>query len=107
MTHPETVRQYLAKNGFRVVDEVLSLDRGKIYQTICAEYDGAVREFDDLTLAVGEHIIKKGGGLLSELLNTLKKQTERRIDGKTSGGESTEEERSLLLAISCILEEEK
>lgn len=107
MTHPEKVREYLAKEGFCIVDESLSLDRGKIYQTICAEYDGKTREFDVLTLTLGEHIIKKGGKLFLELLNTLKMQTERRIEGKLSGGESTEEERSLLLAISCILEEEK
>ena len=107
MTHPEKVREYLAKEGFCIVDETLSYDRGKIYQTICAEYDGKKRTFDSLTLMLGEHIIKKGGKLLSELAQTLKKQTERKIVGKRSGGEPTEDEEAMLAALSYILEEEK
>ena len=107
MTHTEKVREYLAQNGFSIIGESLSSDRGRIYQTICAEYDGKVREFDTLTLTLGEYIIKEGGELFLELLDSLKKQTERKLQGKISGGEPTDEEKSLLSAISCILEDKK
>ena len=107
MTHAEKVREYLAREGFCIIDEILSYDRGKIYQTICAEYDGISRSFDALTLTLGEHIIKKGGNLFSELVKTLKKQTERKLEGKKSGGEPTDEEKEMLASLSDILEEEK
>ena len=106
MTHTEKVREYLAREGFCVVDEMLSYDRGKIYQTICAEYDGISRSFDVLTLTLGEHIIKKGGKLFLELAKTLKKQTERKLEGKVSGGEPIEYEKAMLEALSYLLEEE-
>lgn len=99
MTHPEKLREYLSASGFGVVGETLSYDRGKIYQTICAEYDGVNRELDILSLRFGEHILAKGGALLAQLLDNTKKQLERKISGKLEGGEDVSAERELLKSI--------
>ena len=53
MTHAECVRSYLAEQGFEVVDEVLSSEGGKIYQTIVAEYAGKPYVIDDVTAELG------------------------------------------------------
>lgn len=104
MTHPEKLREYLANEGYRIVGESLSLDRGKIYQTVCAQYDGIRRSFDDLTLTFGEQILENGGELLSELLATYEGQLERRIRGKTEGGDDASSEKALLEKIRKYIE---
>lgn len=53
MTHAECVRSYLAEQGFALVDEVLSCEGGKIYQTIVAEYAGEPYEIDEVTAELG------------------------------------------------------
>lgn len=102
MTHPEKLRKYLADNGYRIIGEALSFDRGKIYQTICAEYDGIIREFDDITLLYGEYILKNGGDLLSEQMEIDTKKLLRKIEGKRAGGEDVSYEAELLENIKKI-----
>lgn len=104
MTHPEKVREYLAKNGYKIIGESLSLDRGKIYQTICAEYDGFIREYDAFTYAFGEYILKNKNRLLIELLNQSKIKIERKIQGKREGGEDVSYELGLLENINNYIE---
>lgn len=99
MTHPEKLREYLSENGYRIIGETLSLDRGKIYQTICAEYDGMSRKFDTFTLFFGEHIIMQGGELFNELLLSTHKKLIRKIEGKSEGNEDVSYENELLANI--------
>ena len=96
MTHPEKLRSYLAENGFEIIGEAISSDRGKIYQTICANYDGVVRKFDDFTLYYGEHLLKEGNQLLKEMMKSDKKKLERKIEGKRVGNEDFSYEKTLL-----------
>ncbi|MBQ9978636.1 MAG: SAM-dependent methyltransferase [Clostridia bacterium] len=102
MTHPEKLRKYLADNGYSIIGEALSFDRGKIYQTICAEYDGIIREFDEITLLYGEYILKNGGELLSEQMEMDSKKLLRKIEGKRAGGEDVSYESDLLENIKKI-----
>ncbi len=104
MTHPEKLREYLAQNGFNIIGESLSFDRGKIYQTICAEYDGIKREYDGFTLLFGEYILKEGGELLEGLLLTARAQLERKISGRRAGGEDISGECELLKKITQYIE---
>ena len=105
MTHPEKVREYLAKNGYRIIGEKLSLDRGKIYQTICAEYDGFIREYDDFTYAFGEYILKEKSQLLTESMKIETFKLERKIAGKRLGGEDISYEMNLLNNINNYIKE--
>lgn len=102
MTHPEKLRKYLADNGYRIIGEALSFDRGKIYQTICTEYDGIIRKFDDITLLYGEYILKNGGELLSEQMEIDSKKLSRKIEGKRAGGEDVSYEADMLENIKKI-----
>ena len=102
MTHPEKLRKYLADNGYRIIGEALSFDRGKIYQTICAEYDGIIRKFDDITLLYGEYILKNGGELLSVQMEIDSKKLSRKIEGKRAGGEDVSYEADMLENIKKI-----
>ena len=102
MTHPEKLRKYLADNGYRIIGEALSFDKGKIYQTICAEYDGIIRKFDDITLLYGEYILKNGGELLSEQMEIDSKKLSRKIEGKRAGGEDVSYEADMLENIKKI-----
>lgn len=104
MTHPEKLREYLCKNGYRIIGESLSLDRGKIYQTICAEYDGQIRELDILSLNFGEFILNNKSDLLIELMNNSCRKLERKILGKTEGGEDITREQELLVRIKEYIE---
>ena len=104
MTHPEKLREYLTKNGFLIVGETLSFDRGKIYQTICAQYDGIVREYDAFTYAFGEYILKDKDNLLIELMEMTKNKLERKISGKKEGGEDITYETELLENINKYIE---
>ena len=96
MTHPEKLREYLAQNGFKILGETLSFDREKIYQTICAQYDGLIREYDAFTYAFGEYILKENSELLIELFELTKKKLERKILGKREGGEDISYESEML-----------
>lgn len=107
MTHPEKVREYLAERGFFTVGETLSLDRGKIYQTICAQYDGAPRSLDKITLLLGEMNIQKRGELFYQLVQNAAEQAKRRIKGKKSGGEDVRDEEELLSALTRLMEEKQ
>ena len=100
MTHPEKLREYLAEKGFRIIGEALSIDREKIYQTICAEYDGTVRQYDKFTLHFGEYIMREKTELLLTLLENTKKKLERKIEGKRSGNEDISSEALLLQQIN-------
>ena len=77
MTKPEVLRDYLGEVGFRIVDEMLSEADGRVYQTLCAEYDGIIREQDALTLIFGEFNLKNKDKLLFDLAKDVKKQTEK------------------------------
>ena len=103
MTHPEKVREYLASNGYRIIGEAISLDRGKIYQTICAEYDGVPRSFDAFVLQYGEYILEKDEELLHLLMENDKKKLIRKIDGKQEGNEDASFETQMLNEIENYL----
>ena len=107
MTHPEKLREYLAENGFKIVGEKISFDRDKIYQTICAEFDGEQRKFDDFTLLFGEYILKEKSGLLISLMIAEKKKLIRKIDGKKAGNEDVSYENRLLYNIEQYIEGNK
>ena len=104
MTHPEKLRQYLFENGYSIVGETLSLDRGKIYQTICAEYDGINRDCDNFSLIYGKHILEESGNLLEQMMIADKKKLLRKIEGKKAGNEDISYEENLLRNIEKYIE---
>ena len=104
MTHPEKLREYLFKNGYKIIGESLSLDRGKIYQTICAEFDGKIYTPDLLALYFGEYTLLDKSPLLLELMCNTQKKLERKIIGKIEGGEDVSFEKQLISDIQNYIE---
>ncbi len=99
MTHQEILREYLAENGFKIIGELLSFDRGRIYQTICAEFDGKVRDPEPLDLILGEHIRAQRGELFYEMLDFIISITEKKIEGKRLGADPDINEEETLLKL--------
>ena len=104
MTHPEKLREHLLQNGFKIIGEALSLDRGKIYQTVCAEYDGVARKLEPLALYFGEFILAHRSDLLIEFMSKEKQKLQRRIIGKSEGGEDSSFEKELAQKIQEYIE---
>ena len=59
MTMPEILREYLAENGFNIINERICASRSKYYQISCAEYDGVKRIFDPHELLLGKKNIER------------------------------------------------
>ncbi|MBQ8392598.1 MAG: SAM-dependent methyltransferase [Clostridia bacterium] len=89
MTSVKELREYL-KNGFNIVEEIIALDSNKLYQIICAEYDGKKREYTDAELELGKINIAKKEPLFYELHKRLVEKRKKRLNGLKEGGYPTE-----------------
>ena len=54
MSRQSTLRKYLAKSGFSIVGEEYSLDGGKYYLCLAAEYTAEMREISDFEAEFGD-----------------------------------------------------
>lgn len=104
MTHAECVRRYLAGEGFALVDEVLSCEGGKIYQTIVAEFTGEPYEIDDVTAELGcfaQH--KKNEPLRVPFITHRIAVLEAAAAGKEKAGVDTAAERQYIERLRACL----
>ena len=103
MTHAEILREYLAKEGYSVVDESIAVEDEKIYQLISAEYTGKPDTYTDAELLLGKINISRKAPELIRLAEHHIAVLSRRIDGKTSAGASCEDEQRLINEIKKVL----
>lgn len=98
MTHAEILRKYLADNGFSIIDEDIVKDAGnnKIYQLICAEFSGTTENYTTDELYLGRYNISRGGDVLKEHCERLKKINTEIKRAKSSAGQSTEMEDEII-----------
>ena len=90
MTAIKELREYLS-HGYKITDETLVFDADKLYQVICAEYDGMEHPYTDIELELGKINIEKREELFSMLVkNTLKKRR-KRFEGLKVGGYQTDD----------------
>ncbi len=96
MSKQSTLRRYLAKNGFAVVCEDYSLDSGKYYLCLAAEYNGVRREISDFEAEFGD-VGPRASFSEAKLgyFETKIKALRRAADGKRRGGEPSPEEKLL------------
>lgn len=104
MTKQEEVRTYLMKNGFFIVDEALSEDDGKIYQTICATYapDASYRPYTRLERAVGRHNIERGGELFVRFVRHRASVLAAACEGKRSAGRPDLSEEAFVKELAAL-----
>lgn len=103
MTKQDEVRSFLLAEGYSIVGEELSLDDGKYYQTLCAEYSGAVEEYTDAELVLGKRNIEKGGELFRRFVENRASVFRARLEGKRAAG-IDDGEAALLNEFEKILE---
>lgn len=101
MSHAEILRAYLLQNGFCLLDQTL-VKEDKVYQIICAEYDGVVRGEDDMALWFGSHNLENMHPLLGELLENKRRLLQTGADGKRMGGKDAAFELSMLAQIDAL-----
>ena len=106
MTKQEEVRKFLLDEGYAIVDEALSFDDGKIYQTICAEYSGEGECYTEAELILGKRNIEKGGELFHRLVENRIEVYSDRLAGKRLAGLGEKEE-LLIKEFNRILEDVK
>ena len=102
MTHPEILRNYLDDNGYVIRNQRL-VRADRIYQVICAEYDGSPRSHSLLEQYIGTHNLTGGDALCLELVEHLRQVISTRREKKQQSGRVTPEEDRLLSEIRQYL----
>lgn len=107
MTHPEKLREFLAAEGYEVIDEriVIEEKEDKIYQLILAEYSGVSEQYEEEELLLGKINIGRGGEELLRLAEHHVSVLSRRVDGKRSAGADASTETALIKRIKAIIGE--
>lgn len=106
MTRMEVLRDYLDKSGFAIREERL-VKTDRIYQIICAEFDGQLRTHEPLEQLLGAHNMRRRDALCFELAARLKNTLEQSREGKLKGvAPDTSREDALLGAIDTFLSNE-
>lgn len=106
MTKQDEVRKFLLDEGYSIVDEALSVDEGKFYQTLCAEYTEKKEEYSSAELILGRCNIQKGGELFVNFVSNRIEVYKARLEGKRIAGLGDEEE-ALVKEFEKILENVK
>ena len=106
MTRMEHLRDYLDQNGFAIREErMVKTDR--VYQIICAEYDGRARTHTPLALLLGEHNMARRDELCMEYARRQQEIFETSRKGKLKGSNpDTAREDALLAALADFLSDE-
>ena len=88
MTSIAELREYLSR-GFKIYDEDIVFDADKLYQIICAEYDGNEHEYTNAELEIGKINIEKRPPLYKNLVNSFIDKKKKRYNGLRLGGHPT------------------
>ena len=102
MTSIKELREYL-QNGYFTIAENIVYEDNKLYQIICAEYDGIKKSFSDLELELGHKNIESKTENFNLLLNMLIKKKEKKLEGIRLGGYETEETEREIIELKNLL----
>lgn len=104
MTKSEVLREYLAKNGFKITSEALSEADGRQYFTVCAEFDGEIREFDETEYLLGKFNLEnnRSDPVFEKIVDRNIKAVEIKIAGKEKAGNTATEEKNLIAKLKDI-----
>lgn len=106
MTRMEVLRDYLDRQGFAIREErMVKTDR--IYQIICAEFDGKVRSHSPLTQFLGRANMQRRDELCLSLAKRQRDQLNASRAGKLKGSNpDTSREDALLAELAEFLSDE-
>lgn len=103
MTKSPLLRLWLCENGFFIDDEALA-DDDKIYEIICAHYDGVKRCYTPAELELGKRNIEKKDAVFVSFLELRTAYVERRFNGLRKAGREAAAEETLLCEMKRIRE---
>lgn len=99
MRNTAELRKYLCENGFFITDENLSREKNRIYEVICAVYNGEKHNYSDLDLVLGKKNIDKKREypkLFAYLCEKKISSLTKKAEGKESSGKDASFERGLI-----------
>ena len=102
MRNVADLRAYLTENGFCIIAEALAQEDERIYEIICASYDGNKRELEPIALLLGEKNIENKMNdvkLFSAFCEKQAAALRKKINGMKTGGADTHAEESLLALV--------
>jgi len=88
MSSIKELREYLSC-GFDIIDEDIVYDSSKLYQIICARFDGKHHDYSSVELELGKINIERKAPLFYDLVSQLIKKRRTKLNGLKSGGYST------------------
>ena len=106
MTHAEILAEYLAKNGFDVIDEkIVSVGErdDRIYRLIKASYNGKIRSVDKVESLVGRINLERGDEVTKRYISRQIAVLDTKIQGKEKANLDTSEERALISELEKYL----
>ncbi len=108
MTHPEKLRAHLLDAGFAILGETLSREGERIYQTLCAEYTGALTDaLSPAELAVGQSRHRMGNPeqevLYAELIRKTLRTERAARDARRAAGQNTAPADALIAELDALL----
>lgn len=66
--NPEVLREYIYKNGYKIIDEELCIDDNRFYEIIKIRYANEVEEVDDIYYEIGKKLIDSKHPLVKEFI---------------------------------------
>jgi tRNA (adenine22-N1)-methyltransferase len=105
MTHPELLRDYLSREGFETVRELL-VHEDKIYHIICAEYSGKRTELNAFEALFGKDNLSEPSEELYALLTRTREIYSQRVAGKMLSGADSDYENEIIEKIDEFMKKE-
>ena len=109
MTHPEILSNYLAEQGFAIIDETIVRDGmrdDRIYRIISAKFDGKTRNITDGEALIGKINVLRGDEITQAYIRKNIRILETRIVGKSGVGADAEAEKALVAELTRYLDGE-
>ena len=102
MSRAESLRYYLAEEGFAVLCERYAVAAGRPYACLVCEYTGIPRKIGHAEAMLGDPAVRdaRDAAPFAALLDLREREALRRIRGRRMGGADTEADELLLAAIA-------
>ena len=106
MTHAEILAEYLAENGFEVIDEnIVSVGErdDRIYRLIKAKYDGKKRDIGRVEALIGKINLERGDEVTKRYIGRMIAVLNTKIAGKEKAALDTSAEKALISELEKYL----
>ncbi len=103
MTRAESLRLFLCKNGFQIVDERACVSGRKVYSVMVCEYDGIIRKCEGVYRFVGR-LAEDDSNEAKEYILNINTKLKKRILGLSTDSDDHSELDSIIKKLDGLLE---